>query len=209
MHGGNNTKTLSNKVASWNKAVVHGCKEDVVDWCLYRLDESLVKALVKCIGNATVTELGAGVGRYARAVMFYGKVSSYTAYDGMPGIDEISQGWVHYGDLSNASLQVKKSDYVITLETAEHVPRQFETTLMNNIVKAAMKGVIISWSTSRSGVGHVNIKSVKDVTDLFSRRGFYLDRNSTSELRQAAYYWYFRKNILVFKRRLVGITSQH
>lgn len=71
-----------------------GCAEEVKAWCVYRLDTPLVMALVSLLGTASVTELGAGVGRYARAVTAHGKTLSYTAYDGMPGIEKISHGCV-------------------------------------------------------------------------------------------------------------------
>ena len=43
----------------------------------------------------------------------------------MPGIEQRSQGWVTHGDVSNASLELAVSDYVVTFEMAEHVPRKF------------------------------------------------------------------------------------
>eukprot|EP00964_Phaeocystis_antarctica_P012872 scaffold7047_cov65-Phaeocystis_antarctica.AAC.1 len=125
-----------------------GCAEEVKAWCVYRLDTPLVMALVSLLGTASVTELGAGVGRYARAVTAHGKTLSYTAYDGMPGIEKISHGpsleppkaqpahlepttvqhwiggctvsprWVRHGDLANASLALVASDYVLTFEMA-------------------------------------------------------------------------------------------
>ena len=74
------------------EAATADCAEEVKAWCVYRLDTPLVMALVSLLGTASVTELGAGVGRYARAVTAHGKTLSYTAYDGMPGIEKISHG---------------------------------------------------------------------------------------------------------------------
>jgi hypothetical protein len=189
------------KMTKQSTSAGHACTENVKAWCVYRLDTDLVKEMVNLIGASSVTELGAGFGRYARAVLASGRTQSYTAYDGMPGIEEMSHGWVRYGDLTNASLLLKRSDYVVTLETAEHIPRRFERTFLDHIDATAAQGVILSWSTSRRGVGHVNIKSVKAVQQLFCQRGFHLDSVSTRKLRQAAYYWYFRRNILVLKRQ--------
>jgi hypothetical protein len=177
------------------------CTEEVAAWCIYRLDVPLVKELISFLGAASVTELGAGVGRYARAISAYGQTSSYVAYDGMPGIEERSRGWVHFGDLSNTSLVLQRSDYVLTFETAEHVPRTFQATLLQHIDHAAKQGVIISWSDARRGVGHVNPKRAAEVQHLFCQRGFHLHSIPTKKLRRAGSYWYFRKNILVFQRQ--------
>ena len=83
-------------------AATAGCAEEVKAWCVYRLDTPLVMALVSLLGTASVTELGAGVGRYARAVTAHGKTLSYTAYDGMPGIENISHGCVLCGRTTTA-----------------------------------------------------------------------------------------------------------
>jgi hypothetical protein len=51
-------------------------------------------------------------------------------------------GWVTHGDVSNASLELAASDYVVTFEMAEHVPRKFESTLLDLIDRAATRGVM-------------------------------------------------------------------
>ena len=128
-----------------NRTATKSCGEPVQAWCVYRLDTGLVKEMARFFGgSASVTELGAGVGRYARALT--PSVRRYSAYDGMPGIEHRSHGWVTHGDVSNASLELAASDYVVTFEMAEHVPRKFESTLLDLIDRAATRGVILSWS---------------------------------------------------------------
>jgi len=187
--------------AAGKKAATVGCAEEVKAWCVYRLDSHLVVALVSLLGTASVTELGAGVGRYARAVTSHNKTLSYTAYDGMPGIEKISHGWVRHRDLANASLTLIPSDFVLTFEMAEHIPRQFQGQLLQSIDRAATRGVIISWGTTKGGVGHVNPMSVSAVQNLFCKRGFHLHSVPTRQLRQSSTYWYFKRNILVMERR--------
>ena len=183
-----------------NRTATKSCGEPVQAWCVYRLDTGLVKEMARFFGgSASVTELGAGVGRYARALT--PSVRRYSAYDGMPGIEHRSHGWVTHGDVSNASLELAASDYVVTFEMAEHVPRKFESTLLDLIDRAATRGVILSWSDKgNDGVGHVNAKRASQVQQLFCARGFHLHSVPTRALRSASYYWYFKKNILVFER---------
>ena len=68
-----------------NRTATKSCGEPVQAWCVYRLDTGLVKEMARFFGgSASVTELGAGVGRYARALTASGGVRRYSAYDGMP-----------------------------------------------------------------------------------------------------------------------------
>ena len=113
----------------------------------------------------------------------------------------ISHRWVRHGDLANASLTLIPSDFVLTFEMAEHIPRRFQGQLLQSIDRAATRGVIISWGTTKGGVGHVNPMSVRAVQNLFCKRGFHLHSVPTRQLRQSSTYWYFQRNILVMERR--------
>ena len=48
----------------------------------------------------TVTELGAGIGRYAKAIRASGLTGRVVAYDGMPDVASKSGGAVRYPNLS-------------------------------------------------------------------------------------------------------------
>ena len=110
--------------------------------CAYKLDEGLAGCLAHFFHNLTnassVTELGAGVGRYSRyiesATLNHTRVA---AYDGMPDISNRTHGRVQHADLSvvrcsptsNASgsrRRIATSDWALTLEVAEHVAPQYE-----------------------------------------------------------------------------------
>ena len=95
--------------------------------CGYRLDEKLVPCLGVHFGRGTVTELGAGVGRYQQAVLSLGRVPAYTAYDGMPDIQTLTSGRVGWADLSVVQgTRILRSDHALSLEVAEHIPPQHE-----------------------------------------------------------------------------------
>ena len=172
--------------------------------CIYRLDESLARELAKFFGNQSVTELGAGVGRYARAIWALGSVTSYTAYDGMPDVEERSNHWVRHADLAS-ECKPRRSDWVLSLETAEHIPLEFQEAFLRNIDLANRRGVVISWSvwnasTGSSAHGHVNAKQVMEVQDIFKARGYYFDALATRRLRVHSTLAYLAKRLLVFKR---------
>merc|ERR1719389_1469402 len=68
------------------KQTKNGCSD-----CTYRLDEKFAKCLAGLFRGGSVTELGAGVGRYKKAIEATGLVTGYTAYDGMPDVESKSQ----------------------------------------------------------------------------------------------------------------------
>ena len=59
--------------------------------CGYRLDRPLVTCLAELFSGGSVTELGAGVGLYRRAILKAsdGRVTSYEAFEGMPDVETL------------------------------------------------------------------------------------------------------------------------
>ena len=53
---------------------------------------------------------------------------------------------MRYADLSTKENAIEQSDWAMTLEVAEHVPKRFEATFLQNIDRANRRGVVLSWS---------------------------------------------------------------
>ena len=177
--------------------------------CIYRLDEGLARELAKFFGNSSVTELGAGVGRYKRVTKALGRTTSYTAYDGMPDVEERSNHWVRHADLAS-ECELEESDWVLTLEVAEHIPKAFQEAFLRNIDRANRRGVIISWSvwnasTGSSHHGHVNARPVVEVQAIFKARGYFFDSVQTRRLRMRSTMSYLQQRLLVFSREPVSV----
>lgn len=79
-------------------------REEGVQACTYKLDVGLAACLSVFFTGATVTELGAGVGRYTRFLQASGRTRGVVAYDGMPDVENKSRGIVHWADLSEPRL---------------------------------------------------------------------------------------------------------
>ena len=79
-------------------------RDEGVQACTYKLDMGLASCLSLFFTGATVTELGAGVGRYTRFLQASGRTSGVVAYDGMPDVENKSRGIVHWADLSEPRL---------------------------------------------------------------------------------------------------------
>ena len=129
--------------------------------CSYKLDRKLARCLATFFSGRSVTELGAGAGRYKAFVRAAGNVTAYAAYDGLPNAAELSGGLVETADLSVDQPTLRRSDWAMSLEVFEHIPRRFEDAVRRNVDRAAGDGIVISWSVmggSQSEHGHVNPK---------------------------------------------------
>jgi hypothetical protein len=96
-------------------------------------------------------------------------------------------------------------DYVQTFEVGEHIPKEHESTFINNITSNAKKGIIMSWAVDgQGGDGHVNERSVDYIKKLIEDKGFKYNSDKTKELRNSIKsninFLYFRHNLLIFDR---------
>ncbi len=174
--------------------------------CGYRLDRRLVPCLADLFNGGSVTELGAGVGLYQRAIQSAskGRITSYTAFEGMPDVETLSRGRVRWADLSAPQRsRIVRSDWAMSLEVAEHIPAQYEANFVDNLAGAASRGLVIAWGQVE-GTHHLNTKAPKETLKLFAAHGFCLDANATVTLRRCASFPYHREDLLVVKQRGAG-----
>ena len=87
--------------------------------CSYKLDRKLARCLAAFFSGRSVTELGAGAGRYKAFVRAAGNVTAYVAYDGLPNAAELSGGLVETADLSVDQPSLRRSDWAMSLEVFE------------------------------------------------------------------------------------------
>jgi hypothetical protein len=66
-------------------------------------------------------------------------------YDGNPNTKTISDGLCDVAYLSKPQI-FNKVDWVICLEVGEHIPKQFENILFDNMCNHATEGIIMSWA---------------------------------------------------------------
>lgn len=111
-------------------------------------------------------------------------VKSWTGYDGALNIEDLSGGFMRYGDLSQPMHLGKKYEWVMSLEVAEHVPKKYEANFVENLIRHACKGIILSWAVpGQPGHHHVNCKPMSYVKKLFESRGFISNSTAHNILR--------------------------
>ena len=103
--------------------------------------------------------------------------------------------------------QLGAADWVLSLEVAEHVPRAHEGLLLRNLLSHARVGLVLSWSTSRGGRGHVNPRPQPYVESQIAALGFRPDRQAAQRLARSAVvaYWIGR-SIMVYRRQGVALA---
>ena len=134
--------------------------------------------------SRSLNDFGAGIGGYGRALLAVDSRFRWSGYDGAGNIEEASNGFVRYFDLTTP-LSLPRADYVMSLEVGEHVPRDKEMMVVRNLHAHNCKGIILSWAPpGKTGVGHVNTHSDKYLQGLFAELGYRVNRPVTRALRQ-------------------------
>ena len=197
--------TLSHEYMHQNR-----CKNDTSAFgatneieCAYKLDARLASCLASFFRGLSVTELGAGVGRYKRVVDASGLAREYTAYDGLSNVAALTRGKVSFADLTVDNVHLRTSDFALSLEVFEHIPAQFEQALLANINRANRLGIVVSWSNmgaTQSQHGHVNAKRKSQVRMFLAPFSYVEDRNASAHLRRCATFLYLKRGIQVFRR---------
>ena len=131
--------------------------------------------------------------------------SVYDAYDGAPFSQTVSEGRVQFLDLSIPQYGLPLYDYVISLEVAEHIPKEFEQIYVDNVLRHAKEGIIISWAwPGQDGHSHVNEKAFKDVIKIMEDNGFQHEKSLSDNLRKSCTFYWLKDNISVFKRKEIN-----
>ena len=166
----------------------------------YFMDRGLVSALAKQFAGGSVVEFGAGKGCYAAALRRAG-LPSVRAFDGAPGVAEMTHGQVQTADLT-AELRLGAAEWVLCLEVAEHIPRAFEERLLANWDRHNRRGIVMSWSDNAGGNGHVNIRSNEWVLTRMAAMGYEHDKQAQETLRRSVtdIHW-FRTTLMVFTKK--------
>ena len=142
-------------------------------------------------------------GVYKELFLKYSDVLCYDAYDGAPFAEETTNNQVKFLDLSVPIYHLDKYDWVISLEVAEHIPKQFQDIYVDNLVRHANEGIILSWAKlGQGGHSHVNNKDFIDVKIIMEEKGFFHDANISQYFKNKATLSWLKDNINIYKKNL-------
>lgn len=150
------------------------------------------------MGCANAVDLGCGLGKYVEFLNESGIPT--VGYDGNPHTASLTGGRCEVLDLAKP-IEIGNFDWVISLEVGEHIPQEFEQTFIDNVVRCARHGAIISWGVEgQGGYGHVNCRNNDYIKAEFLKRGFVPQEDVESALREFSKLDWFKDTIMVFRR---------
>ena len=95
---------------------------------------------------------------------------------------------MRHADLTKP-LDFGQSSWMLLLEVAEHVPAAHQAMLLANLDRHNTEGIVMSWSSTQSGVGHVNALPSLAVTRLFRMMNYTEDVSAGGQLRASVSTW--------------------
>ena len=148
-------------------------------------------------------------GIYKREIEKLGHVMLYDAFDGAPYCEEASGGRVRFLDLTIPQYGIRKYDWIISMEVAEHIPKKYAAVYLDNIFRHAKEGIILIWAVpGQRGLSDINNKPIEYVTKVMRNNGFVRDAGKTMKLQAPASLSWMKSNINVYVRNtnsLLGI----
>ena len=165
----------------------------------YGLDIDLATSIADLVGpGSTLTELGAGLGCYT-AWLAHHHVTMIAAVDGLVNATKLTGRRVTQWDLTCP--MEAEADWVMSLEVAEHIPREYESAYVDNVVRNARCGIILSWATPKQGGrGHVNLKPLAYVVSLMKQFSFHHSLSMSRRLQESATFSWLKANTQVYVR---------
>ena len=161
-------------------------------------DEGLSAQLKNLFKGHSVLDVGCGNGSYTRH--FLDEDIPCQCFDGNPNTNTISNGLCNVADLTKQQT-FEVADWVLCLEVGEHIPQEYESTFLQNIITHSRKGIVLSWGIpGQPGDGHINCRPNSYVISLIEKNGYLLDEEISSKLRQSSKLWWFKNTILVFRK---------
>jgi hypothetical protein len=128
-------------------------------------------------------------------------VKSYTGYDGSPSVEELTNGFISYMDLTKPQTFNKSYDCVMSISVGEVIPKQFEKVYVENVLKPVEDLLVVSWAQklNRNWV-FPNEKSNEEVIAMFEPHGMKLQKDMSRALRVSAVVPWYKSALMVFTK---------
>lgn len=157
-----------------------------------------LEKLLKNNNVKTLVDFGCGNCEYIRKFKNFGYECE--GYDGNPYTNEISNG---LGKVQNLAINFdleKTFDCVLSLETGEHIPKEYEEIFIENITKHCKNILILSWAIpGQGGEGHFNEQKNEYIIKKLKEYNFIYKKDESDILRKYSSINWFKKTIMVFE----------
>ena len=164
-------------------------------------DFKFAKALSEFLKSKRVASFGDGPGVYKETLDNLKQVLLYDAFDGAPFVEKTTDNRVQFLDLSQPVYHLNQYDWVISIEVAEHIPKEFEHVYVDNLVRHAKEGIILSWAREgQDGHSHINCRNFDYVKTVIEAKKFMHDKEASDYLKQNSDLFWIKDNVNVFRR---------
>lgn len=157
------------------------------------IKEPTVVNMDAIIGSIPVGESVVDIGAHRGVLVKELRQRGYDAFglDGIPKIERLTGGLVKRCDFTgDCSTFFGCADCGLFLEVGEHIPRKYESRVIDNVSRIAKSRLIVSWAHEGVGVGkarHVNCRTQVYVASKFARHGWFVDDKLTGTLRKSVH----------------------
>ena len=146
-----------------------------------------------------VADFGCGMGDYVKFLNEHRITCE--GFDGHPDTEKITGGFASVIDLSETFNLGRKFDWVLSLEVGEHIPKSSENAFIENIVRHAKNGIILSWAIpGQGGHGHLNEQTNESIKMTMSRYGYSNDLQSERLFRLVSHLPWLQNTLMVFRK---------
>jgi hypothetical protein len=169
-------------------------------------DPTLAQQLELLLQGKSVCDFGCGPGKYVNWLRKSG--IECDGYDGNPNTNALSLDVCQSINLAEPINFQKQYDAIISLEVAEHIPKQYESIFLDNLAIHAREMIVLSWAVpGQLGDGHVNCRMNSYAAHQLGRRGFRLQPAATISLRKHCSLPWFGNSLMVFSRTRAPFSS--
>jgi SAM-dependent methyltransferase len=163
-------------------------------------DESLIKSFLNFYTPQKTLDLGCGLG-YFVSYLREQRIDAWGVEAEDMGTHFKAPGYQIKKDLSQPFDLQEKYDLVICLEVVEHISRDFEDTVFDNITRHASQYLLFSGATvGQQGTGHINERPERHWFAHLTRRGFVLRHQDSINLRLACTLPWYTRNVTIWER---------
>ena len=173
-------------------------------------DKGFGHALVNFWDNATVYDIGAGVGQFT--AFSQGSSVRTRAFDGGNNIETLAGMhtplrndpnyivpkvcWID----ASVPLIMTPKEWVLSIEVGEHIAKARESIFLDNLARLATRGVVLTWAIKgQGGHQHINEQNNEHIIQEMAKRGFRFDRAQSLRFRKSVTQLeWLRNTIMVF-----------
>jgi tryptophanyl-tRNA synthetase len=108
-------------------------------------------------------------------------------------------------DLTKPQTFNRTYDWALSLSVGEFIPRHLDHVYVENVVKAAREGIVISWGyelgQNMEGVMPKNERTTEEVEEMIEAHGFVLDKQWSDKLKKSTRIKWYKRGLMVFRKR--------